>query len=306
MFRKYLLLILLPVTIAILASSAISLHFAYEEIRSGFANLQHEKARAAASAIEQSIMQIVQRLGAAGRQRDVELQRVEFLNLLRQTPAVRDIVKSSSSENAQLYVPRGLLRGYGDTRFAEVAIRDSKCDQPWLGTVYFRAEPSYPHTTVAMRSCGISASVTAAAIDLEFISGFISHIKIGDKGKVSIVDTSGLLVADPDPGLVLRRTNLRELAHVKAASETRDAPQSAMLSRDLAGTPILVSFAPIESLEWNVFVEQPMSELYEKLNASLVRATLLLLVGLVTSMVAALALAHRAGTSDSDQRLGGP
>jgi hypothetical protein len=101
---------------------------------------------------------------------------------------------------------------------------------------------------------------------------------------------------------VLRRTYLDELAHVKATTETRDAAQPAMLSRDLAGTPILVSFVPIELLQWNVFVEQPESELYEKLNASIVRTALLLLAGLVISVVAALASAHRFGSHDSDQR----
>ncbi|TMH08836.1 MAG: GAF domain-containing protein [Betaproteobacteria bacterium] len=65
-----------------------------------------------------------------------------------------------------------------------------------------------------------------------------------------------------------------------------------MVSNDLAGTPVLTSVAPIESLRWNVFVEQPVSEVYAKLNASILRTAALLIAGLVISAFAALALAR--------------
>ncbi len=65
-----------------------------------------------------------------------------------------------------------------------------------------------------------------------------------------------------------------------------------MLSRDLAGTPVLASMAPIESLDWRVFVEQPVAEVFAKLNASILRTGLLLLAGLVISALGALALAR--------------
>src|SRR5437667_6179006 len=65
-----------------------------------------------------------------------------------------------------------------------------------------------------------------------------------------------------------------------------------MVSTDLAGTAVLTSVAPIEPLKWNVFVEQPVSEVYAKLNASIVRTGLMLLAGLVISAIGALALAR--------------
>src|SRR6185503_1634178 len=80
---------------------------------------------------------------------------------------------------------------------------------------------------------------------------------------------------------------------------------------------VLTSMAPIESLKWNVFVEQPVSEVYAKLNASILRTALLLLAGLMLSALGALALARgmvrpirtldegaqRIGTGDLDQRI---
>ena len=58
LFRKYLVLILTLVTIALLASGAVSFYFSYQENKSGVAGLQHEKAVAAAARIEQYIRQI--------------------------------------------------------------------------------------------------------------------------------------------------------------------------------------------------------------------------------------------------------
>src|SRR5262249_10638210 len=95
------------------------------------------------------------------------------------------------------------------------------------------------------------------------------------------------------------------------------ADEPAMLSTDLAGTAVLTSVAPIESLNWKVFVEQPVSEVYAKLDASIVRTGLLLLAGLVISALGALALARgmarpirtldegarRIGSGDLDQQI---
>ena len=91
-FRKYLILILLPVTVALLALGAISVDTSFQEIKSGLASSQHEEALAAAYSIEQYILQIEGRLIHAARPQldasDVESRRIEFLKLLRQAPEV--------------------------------------------------------------------------------------------------------------------------------------------------------------------------------------------------------------------------
>src|SRR5262249_49164022 len=116
-----------------------------------------------------------------------------------------------------------------------------------------------------------------------FIWDVVSRIKIGDKGKAYVVDGKGFLIADPDIGLVLRKTNLAHLPHVKAGLERQEAGDLAMFSTDLGGAQVLTSMAPIEMLGWNVFIEQPAAEVYAKLNASIARTGLLLLAGLVIS-----------------------
>src|SRR5215472_1261264 len=298
LFRKYLLLILSLVTIALLASGAISVYFTYQETKASLASLQHEKALAAASRIEQYIGSIERQLAYAALPQldasDVELRRIEFLKLLRQAPEVTDIAQLDATGREQIAVSRlGMDNvGSGKDRSQEPAFRNAKRGQPWFGPVYFRKETE-PYMTIALRSGGDNGPVIVADVNLKFIWDVVSRIKIGDQGKAYVVDDKGFLVADPDIGLVLRKTDLSQLAHVKSAlAAGKDGAEQTVVSTDLSGNSVLASVAPIESLHWNVFVEQPVAEVYQKLNASIVRTGLLLLAGLVISALGALALAR--------------
>jgi len=97
LFRKYLLLILSLVTTVLLASSAISLYFSYQENKAALASLQHEKAVGAASRIEQYMQQVSEQLAYASLAQldasDLESRRAEFWRLLRQAPEVTDIAQ---------------------------------------------------------------------------------------------------------------------------------------------------------------------------------------------------------------------
>src|SRR6266567_6039572 len=179
----------------------------------------------------------------------------------------------------------------GKDRSQEPAFPNAKRGQPWFSPVYFRRE-SEPYMTIAIRSGSDTGPVTIANVNLKFIWDVVWRIKIGEKGKAYVVDGNGFLIADPDIGAVLRKLNLSNLDHVKAALSAGNAAEPAMVSRDLADVQVLTAVAPIETLHWDVFVEQPVSEVYEKLNASIVRTALMLLAGLVISALAALALAR--------------
>ena len=279
LLRKYLVLILSLVGGALLASGAISLYFTYQENKLALAELQHEKALAAASRIEQYIRTIEQQLKYAALPQldasDAELRRIEFLKLLRQAPEVTDIAQLDATGREQIVVSRlGMdVAASGKDRSQEPAFREAKRGQTWFGPVYFRKETE-PYMTVSIRSGGDNSPVTIADVNLKFIWDVVSRIKIGEKGKAYVVDRNGYLVADPDIGLVLRKTDLSQLAHVKAGNAAEKSAL-AMASTDLAGTQVLASVAPIAPLGWNVFVEQPIAEVYEKLNASIQRLPLI-------------------------------
>ena len=321
LFRKYLLLILSLVTLVLLVSSGIGLYFSYQENRAALASLQSEKAVAAASRIEQYMRQISQQLGFAALPQldagDVEARRVEFLKLLRQAPEITDIAQLDARGFERIAVSRlGMdVSGSARDRSGEPAFVNARRGQPWYGPVYFRKETE-PYLTIAIRSGGERGPVTVAEVNLKFIWDVVSRIQVGGKGKAYVVDAAGNLVADPDIGLVLRKTSLAALPHV-AASAASTGSEPAMLSHDLAGTEVLTAMAPIAGLDWRVYVEQPVAEVYARLNDSIVRAALLLLGGLIVSALAAWALARsmvqpirtldegarRIGEGDLDQQI---
>src|SRR5438067_8540248 len=110
LFRRYLLLILSLVTMALLVSGAISVYFSYQEHKSALASLQHEKAVGAASRIEQYIRQISGQLVLAALPQldagDPVTRRVEFLRLLRQAPEITDVAQLDASGREQVTVSR--------------------------------------------------------------------------------------------------------------------------------------------------------------------------------------------------------
>ena len=322
LFRKYLLLIMSLVGTALLASGGIGLYFSYQETRASLASLQAEKAVAAAARIEQYMRQVTQQLSFAALPQldaaDTELRRVEFLKVLRQVPEVTDIAWLDAEGKERNAVSRlGMdVTGSGRDRSGEAAFVNARRGQPWYGPVYFRKETE-PYMTVAIRSGGDKSPLTVAEVNLKFIWDVVSRIQIGSKGKAYVVDAAGNLVADPDIGLVLRKTSLATLAHVRAPVSTNRDDDPAMVSYDLAGTRVLTAVAPIAALDWRVFVEQPVAEVYARLDAAILRTGLLLLAGLVMSALAALALARsmvrpirtldegarRIGQGDLDQQI---
>jgi signal transduction histidine kinase len=298
LFRKYFLLILALVCGVLLVSGGISVYFSYQENKSALASLQHEKAIAAASRIEQFIRQIEQQLsfaalpqlGAGG----VELRRIEFLKLLRQVPAVTDVAQLDATGKELLAVSRlGMdVAGSSRDRSQDPAFLGAKQGQIWYGPVYFRKETE-PYMAIAVRSGGEAGVVTVTDVNLKFIWDVVQRIKIGNRGKAYVLDGTGHLVADPDIGLVLRKTDFSGLAHVKSAlagPDVSDAP--AMLARDLSGAEVLTAFAGIEPLGWKVFVEQPIAEVYATLNATILRTGALMIAGLLISALTALWLAR--------------
>ena len=297
LFRKYLLLMMSLVGLALLLSGGISLYFSYRETTTALASLQQEKAVGAASRIEQYMQQITQQLQYAALPQldagDVELRRGEFLKLLRQVPEVTDIAQLDGTGRETIAESRlGMsIVGSGKDRSSEAAFQQARKGQPWFGPVYFRKETE-PYMTVATRSGGANSPVTVAELNLKFIWDVVSRIKVGDKGKAYVVGRNGFLVADPDIGLVLRKTDLSALSHVRSAIAGQQSDEPAVVSHDLAGTKVLSAVASIAPLQWQVFVEQPVSEVYARLNASILWTVALLLGGLLVSALAASALAR--------------
>jgi signal transduction histidine kinase len=295
LFYRYFALILALVSGALIVSGAIGVYFSYQENEAALASLQREKAVAAAARIESFIAQIDRQLSFAALPQlgppTGEQRRLEFVKLLRLVPEVTDVAYIDAAGRERMTVSRLApdVVNSGKDRSAEPAVLGARPGKTWFGPVTFRKETE-PYMTIAVRA---GNAVTAADVNLKFLWDVITRIKVGEKGKAYVVDATGHLIADPDIGEVLRKTNLSALAQVKAALAGGAWEEPAMRARDRTGGEVLTAFAPIDPLGWRVFVEQPVGEVYRTLDASILRTALLLLGGFVISALAALAMARR-------------
>jgi len=220
--------------------------------------------------------------------------------------AVTDITQIDAKGREQLSVSRLKMDEAGTDRdwSGEPSFKNARPGQTWYGPVYFRKETE-PYMSIAVRSGGEAGAVTVAEVNLKFIWDVVTRIKVGQKGKAYVVDSGGHLVADPDIGLVLRKTDMSSLEQVKAALAPDSEDSLAMLAKDLSGTSVLTAYAPIEPgrdqplqgtkptpLGWKVFVEQPVSEVYQALDATVFRTVALLVAGVLFAALAAMWLAR--------------
>jgi signal transduction histidine kinase len=299
-FRKYLAVFVLLVGGALLASGSSQLFFSYQETQSALAAVQREKAASAAIEIQQFLGDIahqvsvgIQTPGVHGPLSSAE-RREEYLRLLRQVPAISDLVyvDASGTERERvsrlaLDIPDSLADYSRDPRFVE-----AQGGRTGFGPVYFRGE-SEPYLTLSIGEAGPEAGVTIAEVNLKFIWDVVSRIRVGHTGYAFVVDQRGQLVAHPDLALVLQRADLSELPQVRAALAGGSGAAEDVVGRDPQGRQVLTARAASDPPGWSVFVDQPVQEAFQPVYASVLRSILLLLIGLGLSAVASFVLARR-------------
>jgi signal transduction histidine kinase len=299
LFRKYVIYFVVLVSVALVVSGLVGMYFTYQESKAALLELQREKAGAAASRIDAYVQEIEHQLGWMRLPQiggaSLEQRRIDFLKLLRQVPAITDLSYLDRTGRELLKVSRLSMDVTGSRQdFShDPKFTAAKSGGTYFSPVYFRKETE-PYMTIAVAGTSEEAGITVAEVNLKFIWDVISRIKIGERGLAYVVDSSGQLIAHPDISQVLQKSNLSALPQVKAAREAQrvDSVRSA-LSRNLQGQEVLTAYSGIAPLGWHVFVEQPLSEAFAPLYASLERTGLLFLAGLVVAIAVSLYVARR-------------
>ena len=301
LFRKYVVLVVVLVSGALVASGAIEVYFSYQENKQALVTLQREKALGAASRIEQFVKEVERQIGWTTQPSIVapgaamEQRRADYFRLLRQVPPITEVSYLDPAGREQLRVSRLAMDvvGSGADLSQEPRFRDPKAGRTYFSLVYFRKE-SEPYITIALAGSGDKAGVTVAEVNLKFIWDVVSQIKIGKAGHAYVVDSRGHLIAHPDISLVLKKTDLSKLDQVKGAlAAVSQGVGLPGIARDLDGRRVLSASAPIAPLGWAVLIEQPLFEAFEPIRASVFRTVGLALFGVLLSVLVSLVLARR-------------
>jgi len=285
------------VCVALLSNAMFEVLFSYQDRKASLIRIQHEQAEAAANQIAEFMKNIEEQLAwtthepwttSTPDRQSLDLWRM----VLRQVPAITDLALIDSAGREQLRASRLSLDAIGsqidfskDPKFLEAEI-----GKPYRSPVYFRGG-SEPYMTISLRAR--NASVSAAEVNLKFIWDEVSQIKVGEHGQAYVVDARGRLIAHPDISLVLRNTDLSNLAQVQAArTDSAGSPESTQIAQDTYGRQVLTAYASIAPLDWTMFVELPIDEAYAPLYSLILRISILLLVGLLLAFIADLFLAR--------------
>ncbi|MFO1080347.1 MAG: GAF domain-containing protein [Reyranellaceae bacterium] len=312
LFLKYVVLFVGLVTGVLVINAALDLYFVYQDNRRASIQVQQEKAEAAAQRIESFVRNIETQIGWVTQAQwaglTVEQRRFDYVRLLRQVPAITELVQIDRQGREQLRVSRLSMDVLGSNadRSKEPAFVEAMANRVYFSPVYFRKE-SEPYLTMAVAHGGKS-SVTVAEINLKLIWDVVSQIKVGKDGYAYVVDRLGRLVAHPDISLVLRGTVMNGLVQVAAALKGESIANLDAVNR--AGVPVLSAYATIPALDWLVFVEVPTAEAQQPVFIAGLRALALMVLGLAIAGLAGALLARRMvvpirALQQGAQRIGG-
>lgn len=296
LFRKYVLLFMSVVSLALFASGLTELWFTHAEAEAALIRLQRAQASATADKIGQFLKGIEDQVGWTTQlpwnAATIEARWFDAQRLLRQAPAIAEIVEVDGKGREQLRVSRIVpdIVGSGTDLSGRRGFVEALRDKVHYSPVYFRGG-SEPFVSLAVAGTHRDAGVVFAEVNLRFMWDVVAVTKVGDEGRVFVVDRDGRLIAHSDPVLPLRDLDLTVLPQVNAALAGRPQPSSD--ARGLNGQPVLSAHAPVPSQGWLVFVEVPMAEANRPLYAATARSIGLLAAALAFAFLAAFWLAHR-------------
>ena len=259
-------------------------------------DVQRQKADALAAQIEQFIVATQSQIGWSTAGVRAEQQRVEWLRLLRNVPAITELTHVGVDGKETLFVSRLAMDKVGrgtdfanDVRFTEAMKR-----QTYIGPVHF-PRPGEPYVSIAVARG--STGVTLAEVSFKKVWGMVAAIKVGETGYAYIVDGKGRLITDRDPALATSpQQDLSSLPQVRAAlaaPATERQREGQTFDTSLSGASVLSANAPVPVLGWQVFVERPVAEVFGPLWSAALRGIVLLVLGLVAVFLAGAAARRR-------------
>jgi two-component system, NtrC family, sensor kinase len=299
LLRKYVQLLVAVVSLPLLAIGAFNIWSAYQDHKSALIRLQRAQAEAAAAKIGQFIsevegqLRLVIQLSISAT--TTEQRRFELRLLLRQAPAITEVVQVDGDGREQLKVSRLEIDKInpGADLSQKPKFVMAMARKVYYGPVYFQDE-SEPYMTLALAGPRRVDGVVIAEVNLKFIWDIVSRIKVGETGRAFVVDSDGRLIAHPNSALVLRNTDVSRFPQVQRAlrGDPDIAPEPVPSVSDPLINEVLTSHAAITPPNWLMFIELPVKEAFAPIYSSLLATGVVLLAGLSLAVLASFVLAR--------------
>jgi signal transduction histidine kinase len=302
--RSYFFVSAILIAGGLISAGFLEIYFRYKEGMEQIGLIQQDAAAGAALRIERFIQDIATTMKAVTKSPDTrsskkstddvfELKRLFFL-----APAITEALVLDTDGIIRARVSRFravsplLKRDFSQS----VAFKSASQGKSYFGAVYFRDNDPYVTLAVPIEPFpGEFTGVLQAEASLTDILDLVSAVKLGQAGYGYVVARSGDLVAHPRNRLLLQRHNMGQLNQVKAAFQSSPGVfrPKVMMTQNSEGQRVFSSYALIPILDWAVFIERPVEEAYEPIYASLLRTSILLLIGLGVALLATLIVRRR-------------
>jgi class 3 adenylate cyclase/HAMP domain-containing protein len=307
LFAKYVISLVGLVVFVLAVNGALEIWFSYRETRATLTNAMSEKAEATSRRIEHSMSDLERQISWVTRAsvHTLEDRRADYVQLLNHVPAVSQLSQLDGTGHEQLRLTRSLVPVGSAEDFSRDVVFTQTVDRGVIfAPAFFRG--SQPFMSIAVAHSGRDA-VTAAEIDLGFLSDFFDDAQVGKVGSAYVVDPRGLVLASSAKGPA-RGKDLSALPQIAAMLKPNG--KSLESGTDIDGDPVLTDMRPVPKLGWLVVFERPLSQALAPIHDLLLRIALLIALGLAVAILAGMLLARRMlipirALRDGARRLGG-
>jgi signal transduction histidine kinase/CheY-like chemotaxis protein len=298
-FRRYALLIALPVCGLLTLVGVADVASAWQENVSHSQRLLAERAASIAVRVEEHLAGIEAQVRSVAEMPwsegvlGLEVREHEFRRLQRVVPALAELRYIGRDGNG-LKVSQLERNEAGpmDSRgFAEV-----KPGEVSFGSALFLAGVD-PH---AWMTLGTKDGHTAALVNMKVVSDFIAALRFGETGRGFIVDRSGHVMAHPDLRMVLQRINLTQ--HPSLARALMPGTGDAVEATSIDGRFVFAAAKPVGHSGWWAVAEQSADEVLTPVRNAAWRAGGIVLGGLACAIALAVFLARSLSTPVVDLR----
>jgi adenylate cyclase len=291
LFAKYVVSLVGLVVFVLAVNGATETWISYQSTKASLTAAMAEKADASARRIDQAVSDLQRQISWVTRAsaNTLELRRADYVQLLSQAPAVRQLYQLDGQGREQLRVSRTSISFSSGTDLSrDLRFTDTVTHGSHFSAVTFKG--AQPTMSISVAHSGFNAGVTVADIDLDFLDDFMTEAQVGKVGIAYVVDPRGQVLASSAKGPAVGQ-DLAKLPQV-AAMLAPDG-QALAAGTDSEGHAVLSAVATLPKLGWVVFFEQSTAHALAPIRDQLLRGALLIALGLAVAILAGSLLARR-------------